>query len=152
MIFTIEELGSALLRRAEILGVEIRQGHAITGFQQTTDGMTVQSGNQSFQSHWLVGLRRKPLYRSRGGRFVSTELEFTGYSAQLEVADPEKLSPDPQPTPAGMYFQSQLGTRIGNCVARFVVTRSARIVDNLEWLIRSEKSASHLESYAEQPT
>ena len=44
-----------LARRAEALGVEIKRGLAITDFHQTADGVTVQSGDQSFKGKWLVG-------------------------------------------------------------------------------------------------
>ena len=55
LISEMEELETVLARRAEALGVEIKRGLAITDFHQTEDGVTVQSGDQSFQSKWLVG-------------------------------------------------------------------------------------------------
>jgi 2-polyprenyl-6-methoxyphenol hydroxylase-like FAD-dependent oxidoreductase len=51
----MEELETVLVRRAESLGVEIKRGLAITGFHQTEDGVTIQAGDQSFKSKWLVG-------------------------------------------------------------------------------------------------
>jgi FAD binding domain len=41
--------------------------------------------------------------------FAGTEPEFTGYSAHVNLVDPEKLSPGRNMTPAGMYLQSQPG-------------------------------------------
>ena len=55
LISEMQELETVLTRRAEALGVEIKRGLAVTDFQQTEDGVTVQSGDQSFQSKWLVG-------------------------------------------------------------------------------------------------
>src|ERR1700761_8827470 len=55
LISEMEEIETVLCRRAAALGVKIRRGVAITGFHQTEDGVTVQCGNQSFQSKWLVG-------------------------------------------------------------------------------------------------
>ncbi len=100
-----------LARRAEALGVEIKRGLAITGFQQTEDGVTVQSGEQSFKSQWFVGCdgSRSVVRKAGGFEFAGTEPEFTGYSAQLDIADPEKLNPGRNVTPRGMYFQSQPG-------------------------------------------
>ena len=100
-----------LARRAEALGVEIKRGLAITGFHQTEDGVTVQSGDQSFQGKWLVGCdgSRSVVRKAGGFEFAGTEPEFTGYSTQVDIADPEKLSPGRNVTPTGMYLQSQPG-------------------------------------------
>src|ERR1700678_94712 len=47
LISEMAELESVLARRAEALGVEIKRGLAVTGFQQTEDGVTVQTDDQS---------------------------------------------------------------------------------------------------------
>jgi 2-polyprenyl-6-methoxyphenol hydroxylase-like FAD-dependent oxidoreductase len=107
----MEELESVLARRAEALGVSIKHGFAITNFQQTADEVTVQAGGRLFQSKWLVGCdgSRSVVRKAGGFEFAGTEPEFTGYTAQVELADPEKLSPGRTLTPTGMYFQSQPG-------------------------------------------
>jgi 2-polyprenyl-6-methoxyphenol hydroxylase-like FAD-dependent oxidoreductase len=111
LISEMAELESVLARRAEALGVEIKRGLAITDFQQTTDGVSARSGDQSFQSRWLVGCdgSRSVVRKAGGFEFAGTEPEFTGYSAQVDIANPEKLSPGRNLTPTGMYFQSQPG-------------------------------------------
>ena len=111
LISEMEELESVLARRAEALGVGIKRGLAVTDFHQTEDGVTVQSGDQSFQSKWLVGCdgSRSVVRKAGGFEFTGTEPEFTGYSAQVDIADPEKLGPGRNLTPTGMYFQSQPG-------------------------------------------
>ncbi|MGA8440197.1 MAG: FAD-dependent monooxygenase [Candidatus Sulfotelmatobacter sp.] len=111
LISEMEELESLLARRAEALGVEIKRGLAISDFQQTADGVTVQSGNHSFKAKWLVGCdgSRSVVRKAGGFEFAGTEPEFTGYSAQVDIADPEKLGPGRNLTPTGMYFQSQPG-------------------------------------------
>jgi 2-polyprenyl-6-methoxyphenol hydroxylase-like FAD-dependent oxidoreductase len=111
LLSEMEELESVLARRAEALGVGIKRGLAVTDFHQAEDGVTVQSGDQSFQSKWLVGCdgSRSIVRRAGGFEFAGTEPEFTGYSAQVDIADPEKLSPGRNLTPRGMYFQSQPG-------------------------------------------
>jgi 2-polyprenyl-6-methoxyphenol hydroxylase-like FAD-dependent oxidoreductase len=111
LLSEMEELESVLARRAEALGVGIKRGLAVTDFHQAEDGVTVQSGDQSFQSKWLVGCdgSRSVVRRAGGFEFAGTEPEFTGYSAQVDIADPEKLSPGRNLTPTGMYFQSQPG-------------------------------------------
>ena len=111
LLSEMEEMESVLTRRAEALGVEIKRGFAVTDFQQTADGVIVQSRDQSFATKWLIGCDgSRSLVRKAGGfEFAGTEPEFTGYSAQVDFVDPEKLSPGRTPTQAGMYFQSQPG-------------------------------------------
>ena len=107
----MEEMESVLARRAEALGVEIRRGAGVTGFQQTADGVTVQAGEQSFDGKWLVGCDGSRSVVRKVGRFefAGTEPEFTGYSAQIDLVDPEKLSQGRNLTAKGMYLQSQPG-------------------------------------------
>jgi 2-polyprenyl-6-methoxyphenol hydroxylase-like FAD-dependent oxidoreductase len=111
LISEMEEVESVLARRAEALGVEIKRGLAITDFQQTANGVTVNSGDHSFEANWLVGCdgSRSVVRKTDGFEFAGTEPEFTGYSAQVDIADPEKLAPGRNLTPTGMYFQSQPG-------------------------------------------
>ncbi len=111
LISEMAELETVLARRAEASGVEIRRGVPTTDFHQTEDGVTVQSGELSFQSEWLVGCdgSRSAVRKTGGFGFAGTEPEFTGYTTKVDMADPEKLEPGRNMTPAGMYMQSQPG-------------------------------------------
>ncbi|HEY8957315.1 FAD-dependent monooxygenase [Chitinophaga sp.] len=111
LISEMGELESILSRRATILGVEIKRGLAITGFHQTPEEVIVYSGDQSFKSKWLVGCdgARSVVRKTGGFEFAGTEPEFTGYSVQVDIADPGKLKPGRNITPRGMYLQSQPG-------------------------------------------
>jgi 2-polyprenyl-6-methoxyphenol hydroxylase-like FAD-dependent oxidoreductase len=111
LISEIQELETALSRRAEALGAKIIRGQAVTDFQQTTDEVTVQSGDQIFKSKWLVGCdgSRSVVRKAGGFEFAGTEPEFTGYTAKVEIADPGKLRPGRNLTATGMYMQSQPG-------------------------------------------
>ena len=82
LISEMEELETVLARRAEALGVKIKRGLAISDFHQTADGVTVQSGDQSFKGKWLVGCdgSRSVVRKAGGFEFAGTEPEFTGYS------------------------------------------------------------------------
>jgi 2-polyprenyl-6-methoxyphenol hydroxylase-like FAD-dependent oxidoreductase len=71
LISEMEELETVLARRAHALGVEIRRGFALTDFHQTGDGVSVQAGNQSFQSKWLVGTCRRCYAGSRTPTLLS---------------------------------------------------------------------------------
>jgi len=111
LISEMQELETIFARRAEALGVAVRRGLAITGFHQTEDEVTVQSGDQSFQTKWLVGCdgSRSVVRKIGGFDFAGTEPEFTGYTTKIDIADPEKLSQGRIVTPTGMYLQSQPG-------------------------------------------
>jgi len=111
LLSEMEELEAVLTRRAEALGVVIKRGFAITDFHQTMDEVSIRSGDQSFKSKWLVGCDgSRSIVRKTGSfEFAGTEPEFTGYSTQVDIADPEKLRPGRNITPTGMYLQSQPG-------------------------------------------
>lgn len=107
----MKEIETVLARRAEALGIEIKRGLAITNVHQTADAVTVHSGNELFKCKWLVGCDgSRSIVRKKGGfEFAGTEPEFTGYSTQVDIADPEKLKPGRNLTATGMYLQSQPG-------------------------------------------
>ena len=111
LLSEMAETESVLTRRAEMLGVEIRRGLAVTGVDQTDDGVTVQAGDQAFHGLWLVGCdgSRSVVRKAGGFEFAGTEPEFTGYTVKVDIADPDKLSTGRNVTPDGMYFQSQPG-------------------------------------------
>lgn len=109
LISEMEELETVLTRRAEALGVTIRRGLAVTGLHQAEDGVGVQCGEQTWHGRWLVGCdgSRSTVRKAGGFEFAGTEPEFTGYTAKLDIADPGKLKPGRNMTPAGMYLLSQ---------------------------------------------
>lgn len=111
LLSELEEVETVLARRAATLGVVIERGVAITAFQQTADAVTVQAGDDSWQGKWLVGCdgSRSVVRKAGGFDFAGTEPAFTGYTAQVDLADPEKLKLGRNLTPTGMYMQSQPG-------------------------------------------
>lgn len=111
LLSEMAELETIFARRAETLGVEIKRGFAIKSFQQSEDSVTVQADEQSFKSLWLVGCdgARSVVRKIGGFEFAGTEPEFTGYTTQMDLADPEKLKLGRVMTDAGMYLQSQPG-------------------------------------------
>ncbi len=111
LISEMAELESVLAYRAEALGVEIKRGLGVTDFRQSADGVTVRSGDLSLRGKWLVGCdgSRSAVRKAGGFEFAGTEPEFSGYSAQVDIAVEEKLGQGRVSTPTGMYFQSQPG-------------------------------------------
>lgn len=111
LLSEMEELETLLGGRAEALGVEIKRGLALTDFHQGSAGVTVRCGHRSFKAKWLVGCdgSRSVVRKTGGFEFAGTEPEFTGYTAQVDIADPGKLRPGRNVTPSGMYLQSQPG-------------------------------------------
>jgi 2-polyprenyl-6-methoxyphenol hydroxylase-like FAD-dependent oxidoreductase len=114
-LVSLEGIEEVLAEQAKKLGVEIRRGTPITGFTQSEDGVTVQAGEESFQGKWLVGCDggRSTVRKLGGFEFEGTDPEFTGYSAWVEIADPEKLQSGFTLTSNGMYLHGPGPGRIG---------------------------------------
>jgi 2-polyprenyl-6-methoxyphenol hydroxylase-like FAD-dependent oxidoreductase len=111
LLSEMQELETLLTRRATSLGVDIRRGLSVVDFHQIDDGVTVQTGDESFQAKWLVGCdgSRSVVRKAGGFEFAGTEPEFTGYSVKADLVDPELITPGRHMTPRGMYLQSQPG-------------------------------------------
>jgi 2-polyprenyl-6-methoxyphenol hydroxylase-like FAD-dependent oxidoreductase len=108
----MERIESALAARASAMGVAIRRGLAVEGFDQSAEDVTIRARAETFRGRWLVGCDggRSAVRKAGGFEFVGTDPEFTGYSVQVEMADPDKLPLGRHYTPTGMYFQSRPGT------------------------------------------
>ena len=102
---------TVLAERAVAQGVDIRRGVELTGITQTDDGVTVHAGDHAFPARWLVGCDggRSQVRKLSGFEVAGTEPEFTGYSAHVDIADPEVLKPGRTHGPSGLYFQSMPG-------------------------------------------
>ena len=97
---------SVLAARAVGLGVDIRRGLGVDAVHDDGDGIAVRAGGETFAAPWLVGADggRSSVRRLAGFDFVGTEPEFTAYLAVVDIADPDKLLPGRNTTPAGFYF------------------------------------------------
>jgi len=107
----MEHLERVLTAHALSVGVEIRRGQGVEGFEPSDDEVTVDAGERRFRARWLVGCDggRSTVRKQAGFKFVGTEPEFTGYSVQVEIADPSMLPLGRHYTPTGMYTQWQPG-------------------------------------------
>ena len=110
-VVDMERLESALAARAGAMGAEIRRGLGVESFEPSDEEVTVKAGGESFRARWLVGCDggRSTVRKLGGFEFTGTDPEFTGYFADVELADPDKLRPGRQFTPTGMYTYSKPG-------------------------------------------
>jgi 2-polyprenyl-6-methoxyphenol hydroxylase-like FAD-dependent oxidoreductase len=107
----MQSLEAVLAERVTAMGVEIRRGSGVESFEQSDDGVTVQAGGESFHAQWLVGCDggRSMVRKAGGFAFVGTDPEFTGYSVEVELADPNALVPGRTYTATGMYTYARPG-------------------------------------------
>jgi 2-polyprenyl-6-methoxyphenol hydroxylase-like FAD-dependent oxidoreductase len=112
---SLEAIENVLAHRAKDLSVEIRLGQEVTGFTETADGVTVQTGTDQFQARWLAGCDggRSTVRRLAGFEFEGTEPELTGYMAIVEFEDLHELASGFNLTPRGMYTHGPAPGRIG---------------------------------------
>lgn len=112
MAAEMEHIETALAARAGAMGVEIRRSLGVESLDQSDDGVTIFAGGEMFRARWLVGCDggRSMVRKAAGFDFTGTDPEFTGYSVEVEMADPDKLGQGRIYTSTGMYFQSRPGT------------------------------------------
>ena len=108
----MEQIETALTVRASAMGVEIRRGLGVEDLDQSDEDVTVRAGGKTFRARWLVGCDggRSTVRKIGGFEFVGTDPEFTGYSVEVEMADPDKLPSGRHYTPTGMYTYARPGT------------------------------------------
>jgi 2-polyprenyl-6-methoxyphenol hydroxylase-like FAD-dependent oxidoreductase len=108
----MEQIESVLAARANAMGVELRRGLGVEDIDLSDEDVTIRAGSETFRGRWLVGCDggRSTVRRAGGFEFVGTDPEFTGYSVEVEMADPDKLRLGRQYTPTGMYTYARPGT------------------------------------------
>lgn len=107
----MEHLERVLGAHALAMGVEIRRGAAVDGFESSNDDVLVHVGEQRIRAHYLVGCDggRSTVRKLGGFDFVGTEPEFTGYSVHVELTEPSALPLGRTFTAHGMYTQQRPG-------------------------------------------
>jgi 2-polyprenyl-6-methoxyphenol hydroxylase-like FAD-dependent oxidoreductase len=112
MAVTLEHLETVLAGRATALGVEIRRGLRVEALEQSADGVIIHGGVETFHSRWAVGCDggRSAVRKAAGFVFVGTDPEFTGYSVEVGIANPDSLEAGRHYTPTGMFTYQQPGT------------------------------------------
>lgn len=112
MAVALETLETVLARRASVMGADIRRGFSADEFDASDEEVTVRAGGETFRGRWLVGCDggRSAVRKAGAFEFVGTDPEFTGYSVEVEMADPEALPAGRHYTPTGMYTYARPGT------------------------------------------
>jgi 2-polyprenyl-6-methoxyphenol hydroxylase-like FAD-dependent oxidoreductase len=114
-LVSLEAIETLLSKHAREMGVDLRRGVEVTGFVDDGEELSVTAGEESFRTRWLVGCDggRSTIRKQAGFEFAGTEPELTGYTASVELANPEKLLPGFNLTPKGMYVNGPGPGRIG---------------------------------------
>ena len=112
MAVALETLEIVLGGRASAMGADIRRGVSVDGFHESDEDVTVHAGGETFRGRWLVGCDggRSAIRKAGAFEFEGTHPEFTGYSVEVEMADPNALRPGRHYTPTGMYTYARPGT------------------------------------------
>lgn len=112
MAVEMEHLESVLAARAIGLGAQLRRGLGVEDLDAADEFVDVRAGADVFRGRWLVGCDggRSSVRKAAGLAFAGTDPEFTGYSAQIALADPERLAPGRHYTATGMYMYQPPGT------------------------------------------
>ncbi|MEV5483153.1 MULTISPECIES: FAD-dependent monooxygenase [Streptomyces] len=109
-----EELERLLNTRAAELGVDLRRGVTLTGFDAGEDGVRVHTSAGSLRTGWLVGCDggRSTVRRLAGFPFPGTAPEITGRQALVELTGAEALGAGWNWTETGTYVHGPIPGRI----------------------------------------
>ncbi|TPM34157.1 FAD-dependent monooxygenase [Mesorhizobium sp. B2-3-4] len=112
MAVELEQLETVLAARASAMDAEIRRGLGVDDLDQSDGDVTIRAGGETFRARWLVGCDggRSTVRKAGGFAFAGTDPEFTGYSVEVELADPDRLEPGRHYTATGMYTYGRPGT------------------------------------------
>jgi 2-polyprenyl-6-methoxyphenol hydroxylase-like FAD-dependent oxidoreductase len=109
------ELERILGQRALELGVDIRRGVSVRGFDEDVEGVTVHlDGGDDVRVAWLVGCDggRSLIRLLAGFEFHGTDPELTGRHGVFTVEGAEQLKPGWQHTPTGLYVYGPMPGRL----------------------------------------
>jgi 2-polyprenyl-6-methoxyphenol hydroxylase-like FAD-dependent oxidoreductase len=99
-----EALEKILAARASDLGIEVRRGTTVEGFEQDSEGVTVQTSADPLSAKYLVGCDggRSRIRKLAGFEFPGTDPTITGYQAVVAFDAPEKIAAGWHRTPRGL--------------------------------------------------
>ncbi|MEV0260552.1 FAD-dependent oxidoreductase [Streptomyces sp. NPDC050617] len=103
------ELEALLAEHLAALGVPVRRGVEVTSFEDTGDGVLIDTSTAgasgTVRTGWLVGCDggHSTVRRLAGIDFPGTDPELTGYRALADIADPSVLAEGWGWSPHGVY-------------------------------------------------
>ncbi|UQI43535.1 FAD-dependent monooxygenase [Streptomyces sp. HU2014] len=109
-----QEIERILGERADQLGVEVRRGVELTGFDTDDEGVTVRTSGGAIRAGWLVGCDggRSTVRKLAGFEFPGTDPEITCHQAVVEMTGAEDLTVGWTATDAGVYAHGPMPGRI----------------------------------------
>ncbi|MFI8437327.1 FAD-dependent monooxygenase [Streptomyces sp. NPDC079020] len=113
-LVTQQDIERLLGARADELGVEVRRGVELTGFDVDGGTVTVRTSGGSIRAGWLVGCDggRSTVRKLAGFEFPGTEPEITCHQAVVEMTGAEDLTVGWTATDTGVYAHGPMPGRI----------------------------------------
>jgi 2-polyprenyl-6-methoxyphenol hydroxylase-like FAD-dependent oxidoreductase len=108
----MESLQSVLSARASAMGVDVRRRVRVGDLSQSDNEVLIQAGVETVRGRWLIGCDggRSTVRKAGGFEFLGTDPEFTGYSVEVELANPDELRSGLHYTAKGVYTFAPPGT------------------------------------------
>ncbi|MCD9141563.1 FAD-dependent oxidoreductase [Streptomyces albireticuli] len=117
-----QDIERLLVERADELGVEVRRGVELTGFDEDAEGVTVRTGDGdgdgdgggTIRASWLVGCDggRSTVRKAAGFDFPGTDPEITCHQAVVEMTGAEDLTVGWTATDTGVYAYGPMPGRV----------------------------------------
>ncbi|WP_307123027.1 FAD-dependent monooxygenase [Streptomyces sp. B1I3] len=109
-----QDIERLLGRRADDLGVDVRRGVELTGFEADDGAVTVRTNRGAIRAGWLVGCDggRSTVRKLAGFEFPGTEPEITCHQAIVEMTGSEDLTVGWTATDTGVYAHGPMPGRI----------------------------------------
>ncbi|MPZ81695.1 MAG: FAD-dependent oxidoreductase [Actinophytocola sp.] len=161
-----QQIEAILDRRAAELGVDVRRGVEVTGFDADDTGVTVHMEPESMRASWLVGCDggRSLVRKAAGFEFPGTAPEITGHQAVVEMDGPDRLSRGWHMTPTGTYAHGPNPGRVLTVefdgppadrdaeITMAELEKSLRAVSGVDVTITGVRSATRFTDNARQAT
>ncbi|HET9381116.1 MAG TPA: FAD-dependent oxidoreductase [Streptomyces sp.] len=111
---TQQDIERLLGGRADELGVEVRRGVELTGFDTDGEAVTVRTGHGAVRAGWLVGCDggRSTVRKLAGFGFPGTDPEITCHQAVVEMTGTEDLKVGWTATDTGVYAYGPMPGRV----------------------------------------
>ncbi|MFJ4002780.1 FAD-dependent oxidoreductase [Streptomyces sp. NPDC090023] len=109
-----QDIERLLAERADELGVDVRRGVELTGFDADDDGVTVRTSHGAVRARWLVGCDggRSAVRKLAGFDFPGTDPEITCHQAVVELTGAEDLTVGWTATDTGVYAYGPMPGRV----------------------------------------